>query len=364
MDGVTTHPKKRKRPTKKDAKAKEAAKSKDTVRHLDKLPNNWRPEHWIGEPMLPEHVLKLLNAKELGYPLFVARVPNGMNFVEKYPADLCFIRFNDIFDVFRMRMLHFTVVRLVALSLSSHIVKEGTSGIAILDPFYMRESIICNAGDQAFAIKQVEDFMLADIKKSGILISYFPEQVLHPLVVHPQHSHAIYLDSGRDNKKDYIHIKSVLIDALIGFASKTSPLKVQMKVRGGLALTHTTNFPCLKQSAEDNGMDAWYAILQMQEYIKYADDMLLPESLRNRDADDICRVQGRVPGVYDDREDCRRQVRRFRGNSYKGYPTRVEAEGRYARYLAGEMRDMRRMKTMAFVMMLIVTMVMFYVIVV
>ncbi|KAK1612899.1 hypothetical protein QYE76_036572 [Lolium multiflorum] len=77
--------------------------------------------------------------------------------------------------------------------------------------------------------------------------------------------------------------------------------------------------------------------------------------------------KGRVPGVYDDWEDCRRQVHRFSGNSYKGYPTRVEAEGRYARYLAGEMRDMRRnrMKTMAFVMMVIVTMlVMFYVIVV
>ncbi|KAK1611623.1 hypothetical protein QYE76_035296 [Lolium multiflorum] len=77
--------------------------------------------------------------------------------------------------------------------------------------------------------------------------------------------------------------------------------------------------------------------------------------------------KGRVPGVYDDWEDCRRQVHRFSGNNYKGYPTRVEAEGRYARYLAGEMRDMRRnrMKTMAFVMMVIVTMlVMFYVIVV
>ncbi len=73
--------------------------------------------------------------------------------------------------------------------------------------------------------------------------------------------------------------------------------------------------------------------------------------------------KGRVPGVNDDWEDCRRQVHRFSSNTYKGYPTRVEAEGRYARYLAGEMRR-NRMKTMAFVMMLIVTMVMFYVIVV
>ncbi|KAK1643482.1 hypothetical protein QYE76_061287 [Lolium multiflorum] len=191
MDGPALQPKKRKRENKKDAQDKAAAKSKDKVPLLDKLPNNWRPLHHLGEPMLPEHVLKkltsdmrslhetvrhvenlLLKSKDPGYPLFVAKVPTGMNFVEKYPRTY---------------------------------------------------------------------------------------------------------------------------------------------------------------------------------------------------ADDICRVQGEVPGVYDDWEDCRRQVHRFSGNSYKGYPTRVEAEGRYARYVAGEMRDMRRnrMKTMAFVMMVIMTMlVMFYVIVV
>ncbi|KAK1610772.1 hypothetical protein QYE76_034445 [Lolium multiflorum] len=147
--------------------------------------------------------------------------------------------------------------------------------------------------------------------------------------------------------------------------------------------------PAFFDSLEDNGMDTWYAILQMQEDIKYAYDMLLPESLRNRSGvffygyglppnDEIeLRLEmsqmpttyvvykERVPGVYNDWEDCQRQVHHFSGNSYKGYPTRMEAEGRYARYLAGEMRDMRRnrMKTMAFVMMLIVIMVMFYVIV-
>ncbi|KAK1604030.1 hypothetical protein QYE76_027703 [Lolium multiflorum] len=380
MDGPVVQPKKRKRPNKKDAKDKAVAKSKDKVPLVDKLPNNWRPLHHLGEPMLPEHVVnkltaslhetvrhvdkQLLKSKDPSYPLFVAKVPTGMNFVEKYPADLCFIRFNDIFSIYRMQMLHFSVV---------------------------------------------EDFMLANIKKGATLIPYFPEDKFCTLiVVHPQHSHAVYLDSGRDHKKDYTHIKALLNDALTGFANKAGPLKVERKSRGGLVLTHTTNFPCLRQSTEDNGMDAWYAILQMQEYIKYTDDMLLPETLRNRSGDffygyglppndeiefrlemsrderpfnslEGCRpfplgmptiyvvYKGRVPGVYDDWEDCRRQVHRFSDNSYKGYPTRMEAEGRYACYLAGEVRDMRRnrMKTMAFVMMLIVTMlVMFYVIVV
>ena len=76
--------------------------------------------------------------------------------------------------------------------------------------------------------------------------------------------------------------------------------------------------------------------------------------------------KGRVPGVYDDWEECRRQVHRFSGNSYKGYTTRAEAESRYARYLAGERRERRRsrMKISFIAMMLIVTATLFYVMVV
>ena len=75
---------------------------------------------------------------------------------------------------------------------------------------------------------------------------------------------------------------------------------------------------------------------------------------------------GKVPGVYDDWEECRRQVHRFSGNSYKGYTTRAEAESRYARYLAGERRERWRnwMKTSFIVMMLIVTATLSYVMVV
>ena len=77
--------------------------------------------------------------------------------------------------------------------------------------------------------------------------------------------------------------------------------------------------------------------------------------------------KGKVPGVYDDWEECRRQVHPFSGNSYKGYTTRAEAEARYTRYLAGERRERRRnqMKTSFIAMMLIVmTAALFYVMVV
>ena len=76
--------------------------------------------------------------------------------------------------------------------------------------------------------------------------------------------------------------------------------------------------------------------------------------------------KGEVPGVYDHWEECRRQVHRFSGNSYKGYTTRAEAEARHARYLAGERRERRRnrMKISFIAMMLIVTATLFYVMVV
>jgi viroplasmin and RNaseH domain-containing protein len=62
----------------------------------------------------------------------------------------------------------------------------------------------------------------------------------------------------------------------------------------------------------------------------------------------------KVPGVYDDWEECRRQVHRLNGNSYKGNNTLEEAETRYANYLARERtREMERSQmTMFLVMML------------
>lgn len=61
----------------------------------------------------------------------------------------------------------------------------------------------------------------------------------------------------------------------------------------------------------------------------------------------------RVPGVYNDWEDCRRQVHRFCGNSYKGYATLEEAETRYARFLARRRREMWRSWLTPFVVMML-----------
>jgi viroplasmin and RNaseH domain-containing protein len=74
--------------------------------------------------------------------------------------------------------------------------------------------------------------------------------------------------------------------------------------------------------------------------------------------------KGKVPGVYDDWEECRRQVHHFSSNSYKGYNTLVEVETRYANYLARERtREMEwsRMTTFLVMMLTTTTAFLFYV---
>ena len=76
------------------------------------------------------------------YPVFVGMVPKGFGFVDTYPGDVMFLRFNDIFDMYHMRRLYPTFVRLVALSMAHKIMKEETPGVAIMDPYYMVEWIL------------------------------------------------------------------------------------------------------------------------------------------------------------------------------------------------------------------------------
>jgi len=103
------------------------------------------------------------------------------------------------------------------------------------------------------------------------------------IVMYPQHSHVLYLDSGSAQHKDYEAVKLVLNKALNVFAKVAGPLKVEKKFRGCLTCTHTTKFPCIKQSAP--GMEAWYAILHMREFLKDQHALLMPADIQRRSND-------------------------------------------------------------------------------
>ena len=51
--------------------------------------------------------------------------------------------------------------------------------------------------------------------------------------------------------------------------------------------------------------------------------------------------KGRVPGVYDEWDDCLKQVNKFKGNSYKGYKSREKAEARWMNHLREERKKNR-----------------------
>ena len=102
------------------------------------------------------------------------------------------------------------------------------------------------------------------------------------IVMYPQHSHVMYLDSGSAKPKNFDDVKLVLNKALTGFAAKAGPLKHPRPSRDGFTCIHTTKFACIKQSNPENGMDGWFTLLQMREFKKDEDDLKLPASLQGR----------------------------------------------------------------------------------
>ena len=70
---------------------------------------------------------------------------------------------------------------------------------------------------------------------------------------------------------------------------------------------------------------------------------------------------GRVPGVYEEWEDCHKQVNKFSGNIYKGYATREKAIAKWRNHLWKK----NRMKILVGLMLLLtIITVVFYLILV
>jgi hypothetical protein len=97
----------------------------------------------------------LLGDSNPSYPVLTAKVPTGCGFVTTYPADLMFIRYEDIFGLFHIYQLDQNLVRMVSLSMVHDIVMENTPYIAIMDPFYMTPATTEN--EHAFLAKYIKD---------------------------------------------------------------------------------------------------------------------------------------------------------------------------------------------------------------
>ena len=98
-----------------------------------------------------------LREKDVVYPVFVAKVPEGKDFVDSTIGRMIILQFDNIFAMFNLYPLHYTFIRLFSLSMEMRIIRDKTPDIVIVDPFYL------------------EGVILANQDKDNVLVPYFPE---------------------------------------------------------------------------------------------------------------------------------------------------------------------------------------------
>ncbi|KAK1647216.1 hypothetical protein QYE76_065021 [Lolium multiflorum] len=330
----------------------------------------------------------LLKDKDPNYPVFTVRVPRDVGFVTDVPADIFFIAYEDIFKLFHARRLDYNLVRLFALNLAMKIKRESIPDVAIADPYYMRESQLNLSAVRVRASLYLQKCFLDNKRKDNILLAYFPEDTHCVLIsIAPKFSLATYFDSGSAKKKNYARIRGVLDDALEGYFKKGGAFKEKAECfrdDGKHKFKHLFEFPCVKQP-ENSTLDAFYVMHHLKGFVRDSQNLRLPSALRgwaeklarinDDDLEKTSRIpgsryhisslktspqgegpctrveryargtssnaskrrvtrgqmptyvvyKGRVPGVYEEWQDCLEQVHKFSGNSYKGYATREEA---------------------------------------
>ena len=82
----------------------------------------------------------LLEEEDPNYPVFTVQVLEDVDHVTAAPADLFFIAFEDIFNLFHTRRLDYNLVRLYALNLAMKIKRDNAPYVTVVDPYYMRDS--------------------------------------------------------------------------------------------------------------------------------------------------------------------------------------------------------------------------------
>ena len=98
-----------------------------------------------------------------------------MSYVDSFPADKFFLRFNYIFDMFHVKKLDFTFVRLYALHMNYIIGVEKIPYICVADLYFLHEAFlgVC-AKHCEYAWEYIVNFMLANKDKEAILVPYHP----------------------------------------------------------------------------------------------------------------------------------------------------------------------------------------------
>ena len=98
-----------------------------------------------------------------------------MDLRDQYPADMFYITFEDIFNMFHLYKPGGSLVRLWAIN-SAYITKmEGNKTIAIADPYLMYESNLNVPGSRQAMKTYLTEFMVANMENECLLVPYFPK---------------------------------------------------------------------------------------------------------------------------------------------------------------------------------------------
>ncbi|KAK1694541.1 hypothetical protein QYE76_011238 [Lolium multiflorum] len=255
--------------------------------------------------------------------------------------------------------------------------------------YYMRDSQLQDGSStRTKAVRYLESFMLMNKEKNTILLPVFPDNDKYCtlVILCPKWSLAQYFDSSNTTtKKDYRRIRGVLDEAILGYSKNGGTFDKKGEfVRPDtkkLGFKHVIDFPCIKQPA-GSIKEAFYVLHHLKGFVEDAEMMSLPPSKRDpikmsgeiNDDDlreDFHRIQmtyyvvfeGRVPGVYEEWEDCKKQVHKFSGNCYKGYPTRHEAVAKWRNYQSNKSKMKMKTFVVLSVLLTIVAAVLYFILV-
>ena len=151
--------------------------------------------HVVGNPLLSPELLShtkgpmlslhgaivtmeglLLKDKDPNYPVLTVQVPKNADFVTEAPADMFFIAFEDIFNLFDSRRLDYNLVRLYAINMVMKIQRDVVPYVAVADPYYMRDSQLVQGSEtREKATEYLQKFMLNNKRKNNLLLPFFPE---------------------------------------------------------------------------------------------------------------------------------------------------------------------------------------------
>jgi hypothetical protein len=102
-------------------------------------------------------------------------VPEGHGFVDRSPAEIFFMRYEDIYNLLHSNRLDYNLVRLYTLHMALKVKKEKTKGIMIVDPYFMRDVALANKGDWATVKEYLGNIFVENPTIDSILLPCFLE---------------------------------------------------------------------------------------------------------------------------------------------------------------------------------------------